>query len=336
MASISSSLAGLPTANFPSLFSGIPQMEGPLGETEEKRLYFATNEDNSERTITTLQGMPLRGNIVLAVSGIFALNILAARIEAARAHGGEISGLVIVDRSPIVQTFWTDISKIIAGDPENRKPTRAEVIVKIGELISTKKDYFFDTSLLSPIQTHRLLTYHRTRFREEIQSGRSFASTDEQFKSVQKIFRNNHFKFLRLDLTDRASFEALGYVLRVNHLEVDTAYFSNVLQFTDSEAVTNFHASTEAIMSPNTIIVDTDPVCHCEIDSKGYTQRVRQRQSLPASELFITAVHDYGILSRAIALRDGIGSFLQFTTRAIAVTYSYFTGKSQTQVEART
>jgi len=336
MASISSSLAGLPTANFPSLFSGIPQMEGPLGETEEKRLYFATNEDNSERTIATLQGMPLRGNIVLAVSGIFALNILAARIQAARAHGGEISGLVIVDRSPVVETFWTDISKIIAGDPGKRKPTRTEVILKIGELISTKKDYFFDTSALRPIQSNRLLIYHRMRFREEIQSGRSFASTDERFKSVQKIFRNNLFKFLRLDLRDRASFEALGSVLRVNQLQVDTAYFSNVLQFTNTEAVTHFHASTESIMSPNTLIIDTEPVCNCQIETVGYIQRVREREGLPASELFIPAVHDYGNFSVAIPVIDGIGFVLDVARRTIAATYTYFMGTSTTQVASTT
>ena len=49
MASISSSLASPPPHDFPSLFSGIQQMEGPLEEAEEKRLYFATNEKNPER-----------------------------------------------------------------------------------------------------------------------------------------------------------------------------------------------------------------------------------------------------------------------------------------------
>ena len=92
MTSISHSLAGSPRTNFPSLFSHIPQMKGPLGETQEPTLYFATNENNSPMTIQVLKELPLRGNIVLAVSGIFALNILAARIEASRAHGGEIIG----------------------------------------------------------------------------------------------------------------------------------------------------------------------------------------------------------------------------------------------------
>jgi hypothetical protein len=332
MVSISSSLALLPRSDFPSLFSNIPQMEGPLGETEDKRLYFATNEDHSDRTINILQRMPLRGNIVLAVSGIFALNILAARIEASRAHGSEISGLVIVDRSPLVERFWIELSKIITEERRGRKQTRIATILQIKELISTKKDYFFDTSSPQSIQSNFLLTYNLRRFREEIQSGVSFASTDEKFNSIQEFFSENRVRFLRLDITNPSSFQALGAVLRVNQLYVDTAYFSNILQCTDD--VANFQASTEEVMSPDTIVVDTVPVCNCEIEVKGYVQRVREREGLSARELFIPAVQDY--FSRALIIISPISFALNVARRTIAATYSYFMGTSSTQEASTT
>ena len=91
MASIPPSLPASTIPDFPSLFAGISQMQRPLKKTEEQRLYFATNEKNPTRTIAILAQMPLRGNVVLAISGIFVLNILAAPIQAARRHGGEVS-----------------------------------------------------------------------------------------------------------------------------------------------------------------------------------------------------------------------------------------------------
>jgi hypothetical protein len=255
----------------------------PLSVEMENYLFLTTNEANSDDTIVGLQTLPPVGNTVIAVSGLFGLNILAARAWAAHSCGKKITTFIVIDASNTVISFWKEIAKIICGSPLGPSPAREEVIEKIEALVKANSLYYFpsDTSIFSHRET---VSRELHRFRDEITSGLSFASSNEKFSLIQEIFKSRRFQALRLNFDNPASFEALGLVLKANNLITDTAYFANIECWLSSvDLQGKFLESAQALLSDSTITIDSEP----SSGDTGPIESTRLHQRIQTGKLFI-------------------------------------------------
>lgn len=207
-------------------FSAIPLCEGKEGW--RYRIFLTTNEDCQEAVLERLASEPLVGNTAIGVSSFFILNAVAAR-------GSEgIENIVLVDCSLRVEHFWGEMQKVMA---EAR--CREDVVGRVKELIIREKNRYFSGCRQNfmrdgiEYETAEEKIEYRTK-RElskldtEIVAGHSWLSNDEKFEKIQKIFDAGKFVFLRIDLFESSSTEALYEVLKEKGFTVDMIYTSNV------------------------------------------------------------------------------------------------------------
>lgn len=242
------------TSNFSNIFHSVPRHK-PSSLTIGNSFFCTTNERNPQATLLSLKTIPKEGNTVIGVSGLFSLDLLSARLSAPRVSNQTIRNFIVIDKSRVVKTFWKSLSRIIIGKPGKEAPSRLEVIEKIEELMKTQKNYLFQADHRGASQAAKL---EWEKFTQSIREGTSFASSDEKFKQIQRIFKKGHFQFLHMDMGNSESFKALGKVLKKHQLSPDTIYTSNIEDWLErSDRLEKFHESIRAIKEIKTLLVDS-------------------------------------------------------------------------------
>lgn len=207
-------------------------------------LYVYTNELGSDKTLSKLIKIPLRGNAIIGVSGLFTLNVVCARQKASIKHPSEreIDYLIMVDEAKIVQQFWNDIKEVFV-------------------LAKGREDFLenFKKCLLIDKRNYLSEDSHYGWFEQNVSSlSRSFEWLySENFKKIHRIFKKNRFLFLPLDLKDKKNCAKLGRILQEQSIEVDTIYTSNIKDFLRPNEFEFFGDSITSLIKPGTIVVDT-------------------------------------------------------------------------------
>lgn len=290
------------SSDFSSSFEAVPRTKSEIKPGISNQLFFTTNEEKSEETLSKLEREPITGNTIITVSGLFGLNILATRMYAAQKSSKKITTFIVIDKSSVVKNFWKNIASIIRGNLDEEAPSRCEVVLTILELIYRQKELYFPPYPSSPFSTSDSFLIHEARnFIYEIKNGSSFASTQNRFNMIQSIFRNNRFQFLDIDITESDSFYPLGEVLTTNSLTVDTAYISNIRTVIPKFRIERFYKSISVISHQNTLIVDSTITTITSIGTVGLSQRLYK-----SWELGILRFSDEKWLDRISSLKKGL------------------------------
>lgn len=280
----------LSTSNFPRIFDSVPRYKPT---NKDNFFFFRTNENNYQETLSLLNKIPKQGNTVIGVSGLFSLDLLAARMSAPKPSKKKINTFIVIDKSPIVKRFWKSISRIITGNLEKEPPSRLEVIEKIKHLIRSQKIDFFEEISKRGLSPTEAAASRLKGFDTDIANETSFASSDQTFKRIQIIFRNGRFQFLQVNMCTPESLSQLGKVLKAHHLSVDTLYVSNIRDWAvTAKREIEYDESIRVIRGEKTIVVDSTrfmlikpvegiiegdtPLVEIELEKSGLLQQVHK------------------------------------------------------------
>lgn len=246
------------------------------------RVFLVTNELANEETIDILARQKIAGNAIMGVSGFFTLNL--ASVRGTRAEGNEtIEYLILFDRSLRVEHFWAHMKPIIQNSN-----TRIQLLTSMARLLTENQNDYYDGYFTNdPIapQTIRLSQYRSLD--KEIANGNSWLSDDIKFARIKKIFDQNHFLFLRLDLSDPKSFKCLKNELTQRNINLDTIYISNILEYMKTtDSVRKCAESVMEVIHPQTLIIDTIERTYMEKSSGHPTQRVRRAHGADLKKVF--------------------------------------------------
>lgn len=192
-------------------------------------LFFITNEHGQEATLNKLKKLPIEENrnTLLGVSGFYLLNVAAVRGEdfpQVNLQGRQIEHVVITDCSLIVEHFWEKITEVMCN-PIDRKL----VCEKIRNIISENALIYFPANYSQePFDLDEAVSDQLRGLNLEILSGVSWLSSDAKFSRIAKIFQEKKFHFIRLDLADTESVATLIENMKLNDMNLDTVYLSNV------------------------------------------------------------------------------------------------------------
>lgn len=247
--------------------------------TIHDRVFLTTNESLQTKTLGILKRQPVNGNTLIGVSGFFTLNIASVRGIESETSLFDIDTIIIVDRAPCVEYFWSMAKDIILSSH-----TAAETARKIELVIIFNADRFFAKSSPHPPRDHAVLDIEALR--GEIASSTSWLSTDAKFAKIKRIFKNDRFIFKRMDLLEPKTFHDMATVLKAQGCVVDTLYISNVSEYVDRSPglLDALASSVDHIAGPETLIVHTRPrpCIRCFV----LEQRVMKTKGTAARALF--------------------------------------------------
>lgn len=210
-------------------------------------IYLTTTENNQEKTLSTMKRQPLVGDTFIGVSGLFSLNLVAARGEDQHAS---LDYMIMIDKSERVQRFWQSIEQIII-----KNSLRENALKDIKSLLSQNSMDFFLTPLPCGCEFRK--------FENEISRGESWLSTQESYEKIKRIFDSGHFIFKRLDLFDDKNIRDLSQTIKKLGLVIDTAYISNVREYAEERGqLSGFQAAMKELrqsMTNKTLVIDTRP-----------------------------------------------------------------------------
>ncbi len=215
------------------LFQNIPQCRGM--DDWHHRLFLTTNEKHAV-ACEKLTRQPITGNTLIGTSGLFLLNIAAQRGINAGTNPETIEHIILIDCSIRTEHFWTHMGEIITGSSH-----REEAIEKIRALVEENARFYFNgitenagEELQSREDLHtKTAELVFRKFQSEIDSGSSCFSDDGSFAKIKKIFDNQSFVFLRMDLADDNAMQLLANRMEVNQWSTDLIYVSNVAEYID-------------------------------------------------------------------------------------------------------
>lgn len=241
---------------FSQAFDIIPE----CSNNENNSVYLTTSEENQEATLETLSQEPLVGNTILATSGFFALNAIAAR---GKQHQQNLDYIVMIDYAKSVQTLWEQTSVIIKQNAQYDQAKQA-----IEKLVTDKTNEFWsactcDNQDCKNKNSQRLASISIRNLNHEIQSGISWLSSQPAYEKVKHIFDANHFVFKRIDLFDAHSVRMLSQTINQLGLTVDTIYLSNIREYAEfRNRLPDFHTSMSELsqsITDKTLVVETQP-----------------------------------------------------------------------------
>jgi hypothetical protein len=264
--------------NLPSLFSSVP----PCASYNDANhtVFLTTNEEGQEKTLNTLARHPVNGNTMIGVSGFFTLN--AASVRGTRSGTAqEIDYVIILDRSDKVALFWQDMSSLIQN-----KGSREQTLLAIQELILREHSRYFLDSKGNPFSN---AVSRCSMLNQEIGNSISWLSSDAQYARIKRIFDTHHFAFIKIDLCDLTAMRVFSEILKQNNLTVDTAYLSNVYEYTIVYKNTQLNRryyieSLRPLIAPNTLVVHAPSRVCVKCDS--LYQVIQRLNHSPVEDLF--------------------------------------------------
>jgi hypothetical protein len=88
--------------------------------------------------------------------------------------------------------------------------------------------------------------------------GSSWLSTEDRFSRIKKIFNNNHFAFIRLELFDNKAISAIQAIHDNHGIRADIMYISDTINFIQAEDLEKFGRSLSILTTSKTIFIDTE------------------------------------------------------------------------------
>lgn len=223
----------------------------------EDRLFLTTNERGKTRALKLFAKAPVVGNTMFGVSCLFLLNLAAIRgiSQPTSVKTREIEHIVVFNRSLIVENFCQTIQTIM-----EKATSRKEVIQEIHQLILGNPNFYYPNPPPNRwnLDSQKFASISLDQFRREISAGISWLSDDIRFEKIAKIFRNNHFHFLRLDLTEPRTFQQVAMEAARHEMSADTLYPSNIEQFlTTPLEKQRFRQSLELLRGESPYFIDS-------------------------------------------------------------------------------
>jgi hypothetical protein len=173
-------------------------------------------------------------NLAIGIGGFCTLDLASVR--------DNIRYILIVDPSVSTEIFWKKMVPIIQN-AEGRKDCEKKIhqniikcIEKYGHL-DEKMDEHYISLLIK---------------------GTSWLSTEQRFSHIQKIFKDNHFAFIRMDLIDNVACRKIQTFHESHGLIADIMYISNVINFIHAEDLNKFGSSLSMLTTSETIFIDVE------------------------------------------------------------------------------
>lgn len=201
-------------------------------------VYLKTNETGADRTIEKIKSLEIIGNAIMGVSGLFTLDLVAARKNSLV---GRIDYLIMCDISKKVESFWNDFNDVM--------------------LASINKEHFLKnfTSLLSE------KLFYLEGYRQDdipwsvnyILNGSEWFKDNDSFNFVHQIFLTRRFAFIPLDLSDSNSCHLVAKALKTNNIFIDVFYASNVFEVLPLDKLGGYQEGIKHICHARTQFIDT-------------------------------------------------------------------------------
>lgn len=227
----------------------------------DERVFLTTNEKGQDKTIERMKKEPIIGKntVMLALSGFCGLNLAAARGEN---HGQTLDYIIMFDRSARVQKFWKEMEKMMLCVSSKEEAYQAIVTTLRKKATSFWTDCTCEENCQTTAQD-KAEDYIK-HFTSEIHSGLSWLSTTKRYKIIERIFKEGHFKFKRIDFFEYKKIGLLSKAIKRLKLTVDLIYLSNIREYAEKKnlCLPNFYlsiAELQKCVTDRTFIVDTLP-----------------------------------------------------------------------------
>ncbi len=202
---------------------------------------IATNENYD---LQKIESLPPHGNLMIAVSCFFALNVYAVRKN--------LDYLLIVDRGSRVNIFWNKALEIIK---ETERPKDALESLK-NHIIKDHETYFSSDD--EEISAYDSALYRLKCLKEEFDNGVSFLSTEEKYKRVRSLLISQRFSIKQVDISDWEAMKKIGSLLKTHQLGLDILYISNVPKYSkDEDCIKYLYKSLPYLLKSDTHIIDS-------------------------------------------------------------------------------
>lgn len=223
--------------NLCKIFSHIP---APLKRFDDfkHKPWIVTNEVNTKETLRKVANQPPKGNLIVAVSCFFGLNVASVRRN--------LEYVILVDRGMLVNEFLNETAKIVT-----ETSCREKAIENISSHIVQKNGSYFQDQPNAAERKVGLL-------REEIVEGTSWLSTDESYHHIRNLFLLERVAIKRLDLCDPEAMKLLAAAIKTHQLSVDTFYLSNVHEYASLEGQeSQLYEGVGSLISPSSYIINS-------------------------------------------------------------------------------
>lgn len=226
------SIAALEPKSYQALINQvIPSVENRI--FHNNKVYISSNELKLDISLDTLGKINSVGNLAIGVGGFCTLDLASVRED--------IQYILIIDPSTPTQIFWNSMVPLIRS-----ARNREECVEMVYNNIRTKIDEYgyppeaaeFWIRTLSPATC--------------------WLNEDTRYLRIKKIFDENRFAFIRLDLLDVEACQRIRDIHAELKLTTDMFYLSNVVNFIKPEGFESLGQSLEMLTSPETTIIDTE------------------------------------------------------------------------------
>jgi hypothetical protein len=188
-------------------------------------------------------GKTIKGEVMVALSGMHALNILSW-LNLSRPI---IKYCILVNVTDADQKFWTQALEIIRNT--NTRQEAYEGLCKVLSSESSKKP---DPILLS----------QKFRWEKEIPQGKSWLSSKAQYDAVQSVLKSNGAVFKMMDLADKNASQWLSNKLAQLKRQIGVLYLSNAREYCEAfKILPLYQKSIEVLLgacSKDALIMDTE------------------------------------------------------------------------------
>lgn len=239
--------------HLPQVFSTIGECEGISDNAH--RVFLVTNEYGQSSTLDKLKRHPTNGDTMIGVSGFFTLNAASIRATTSEKPSKGIKYLVLVDRSKRVNDFWISMQNIIADSSD-----RIKALNEIKSLLMMKRDIYYTRSSPSQSSSFSSASYYIHQLEEEVRSGKSWLSTNEQYGKIKRIFDAGHFTFKRLNLCNKDAMDEIATIMEENQMSLDSLYLSNTREYAEDDGLLEvYQKSLDRLATKKAFVIDTKP-----------------------------------------------------------------------------
>lgn len=253
-----------------------------------KITYISSDNQNKEKVLDTLTRLPVIGQVMLAVTWFFPLNMLAVRGKQLPTHK-KIEWLILVGIEPGRELVWKKLNKIVCENTDN-------IIAKnkIIEFMNKYKNILFSENFLPSDIKERMMNQEcETQIKElesECSSGSSWLATPEKYSYIRdNYFLNGRICVKTLDLTKASCTTSLVDSLHGLGLKFDTIYLSNIPAYVYFAGKTKELREAFSKLIPattsETLLIDTKPFSEEDVQLKNPLCALRVRRKIPGSLL---------------------------------------------------
>ncbi|HEY5236704.1 MAG TPA: hypothetical protein VIJ14_11040 [Rhabdochlamydiaceae bacterium] len=219
-------------------FKGLPQ---PFQKKHHEGLlpYIVCNEKGQETTLAALSSNPStidpKRRVHIGFSGWFNLDLMAVTHPA---YG------ILCDYDNKMMDIYRGI-----GESLNKSANRREFVSNFEMFINENSQQLFS---LPPAEIPKLFN-----IRNELQRPGSWLASEASFQVIKNLSTSGRLIFLNVDITDKQAFIQLKSWLDESHLELDTLYTSNIIDWLQGELPQqSYILNLKMVSTPNTRFIE--------------------------------------------------------------------------------